>query len=107
MQHLALGAATITPGDTGNRLAVREGMKRLSAATEAACVFRARYYYDFAAHDGGFRMACSEPWEEYPAGDDNEMRWTRWKRSLVWAGAAVASWALVIGCAAIVRTLLH
>jgi hypothetical protein len=38
--------------------------------------------------------------------EDNISGLTAWKRLTVWAAAALASWAVVIGCVAIVRALL-
>jgi len=103
MQYIALGTKTIVSADEGVRLAADAGWQGRENEPSALYVLRARYYCGVNFPAEGFRA-----FERIDDFDDDEQPagLTGWKRLTTWAGAAIISWAIVIGAVALARTLL-
>ena len=104
MQYIALDAATMISGERGTRLVPGAGWHEGPEHDRRRPILRARLYPRMGVDEGSFRgldLTALDMMEE-----DNISGLTAWKRLTVWAAAALASWAVVIGCVAIVRALL-
>ncbi len=104
MQYIALDATTMIPGERGTRRVPGAGLHEGPEHDRRRPFLRVRLYPRIEVNEGSFRgldLTALEMMEE-----DNISGLSAWKRLSLWAVAGLASWALVIGCVALVRALL-
>ena len=104
MQFIALDATTIVPGDGARRLAARTQLRCREEFPQASQVLHTRLY--LALDSGGGFSSLRAPVGESLADEDRASGVTGWKRAITWTGAAIAGWAMVFACVAIIRALV-
>jgi len=104
LQYISFNAKTMVTPDTANRLPLEAAFNNWVEETEPPSILPVRFYRDMNAYDREFPVVYMEPIEEYLEVDPKH---TAWKVVTAWTGAAVGSWALVIGCVMIARALLR